>query len=284
MNLAEALVRASDHLADYHIEAPRLEAEILLAFYLKIDRIKLIIDHDKQISDREAEEFKQLIDRRAAREPSAYIIGKKNFMSLDFIVDRSVLIPRPETELLAENVLKSKVQSPKSILDIGTGSGVIAVCLARYLPDAKVIGIDTSAEALAIAQKNAERHQVADRCQFMRSDLFSNIKGKFNLIVSNPPYIPSADFEGLEPEVRDWEPRGALDGGPDGLTYIKQLIDKSPICLNPEGRLTFEFGFGQSKKIRKLLEENGAYRDIQIIKDYAGIDRIASAQAISKAD
>jgi len=283
MKLAALLERATNYLKHNQIEEPRLEAEILLAFYLKIGRIKLAIDHNREITEKETEGFDQLLGRRASREPSAYIIGSQPFLALNILVDRSVLVPRPETELLVETILdeinkRSMLQDPWSIADIGTGSGAIAVSLAKNLPNAKAIGIDTSPEALQIAQKNAESHQVCDRCLFVQGDLLDPLREPVDIIISNPPYIPSAEIEILQPEVRDWEPRSALDGGEDGLKYIRQLIDKCPGYLKPGGWLVFEFGFGQAGAINKMIELNGKYHAVKIIKDYSGIDRILSAK------
>ncbi len=278
MNLARALNWGAEYLRSRDIDESRLEAELLLAHSLKIDKPKLISDQQRDLSQTELAAFTELIGRRSEHEPTAYITGVQPFLSLDLYVEPSVLIPRPETELLVENVLRSNVQSAKSILDVGTGSGAIAVSLAKHLPGANVVGIDTSEEALAIARKNAGRHRVTERCRFLRSDMFDNVEGVFDLIVSNPPYIPSSDMDGLQPEVRDWEPRAALDGGPDGLRYIRLLIEQTPAHLKPAGNLWFEFGFGQSRKIEEMLASNRNYKDIRIIKDYSGIDRIASAQ------
>jgi release factor glutamine methyltransferase len=229
-----------------------------------------------------------MLNRRLKHEPAAYIAGCQPFMSLDFFVNRSVLIPRPETELLVENAIKTIkniYDSPHLnvgnqnllIADIGTGSGCIAVSLAKYLPNVSVIGIDSSPEVIEMSINNAKRHEVDDRCQFIIGNMLEPLKEKVDIVVSNPPYIPSADIETLQSEVKAWEPRHALDGGPDGLDYIKKLIAESPDRLNPKGVLLFEFGFNQVKKIKELIDGSGRYKEIEIINDYSGKPRILKA-------
>jgi len=270
MNLSEALAWGMTYLKENQIAEPRLETELLLAHSLGIPRTKLLtIEADVPAS------FQALIARRAKHEPTAYIIGVQPFFGLDFFVDRSVLIPRPETELLVENAItlirhSSFVIRNLTIADLGTGSGCIAISLAKNLPNINVIGIDSSPEALAIAKKNADHHQVADRCHFLLGNMVEPLKEKIDLVVANPPYIPSAEIKTLQPEVRDWEPVAALDGGIDGLDHIRQIIKaKHP-------RLIMEFGFGQAEIIRSLAEKT--YKKVEIKKDYAGIDRILIAQ------
>lgn len=255
----------------------KLEEEILIAHALGLTRAQLL---SKRSDELDPALYQPLLDRRARHEPTAYITGHQPFMGLDFYVDNNVLIPRPETELLVEAAL-SRVTgrgSQVTIADIGTGSGCIAVSLAKFLPNAEVIGIDTSPAALEIAQKNAKRHQVADRCQLMLGNMFKKFTTKaprhqvFDLIISNPPYIPTEIIKTLEPEVRDWEPQQALDGGIDGLDYVRALIKESPKYLKENGVLALEFGENQAEEIKKLAE--GKFDRIEIIKDYAGIERI----------
>jgi len=245
---------------------PRLEYEILLCHCFRIKRIDLIAHPEKY--DLEDHRFLKLVDRRSKGEPVAYITGIQPFCGLDFFVDRNVLIPRPETELLVELALK---KAPGSIADVGTGSGAIAVTLARHLPNAKVIGIDSAPEAIKIAERNAEYHKVEDRCQFVEGNLLEPLKDKVDLIVSNPPYIPSADIETLQSEVRDFEPRAALDGGEDGLKYIRQIIREAPRRLKSEGLLMLEFGFGQAPAVRELTKES--FKSVSIFRDYSNLER-----------
>jgi len=275
--IARTINWGTDYLKYYQIDDARLEAEILLSYSIKITRTKIIIDLEKVLTPEDFAKYNDLIVRRSLHEPSAYITRIQPFMSLDFFVDRSVLIPRPETELLVETAI-TYFKSPTinyTIADIGTGSGAIAISLAKYLPNVKVIGIDSSAAAIEIAQKNAKYHKVNDRRRFIQGNLFEPLTEPVNIIISNPPYIPSADIDNLQPEVRDWEPRFALDGGPDGLDYIKQLISEGPKYLKENGYLILEFGENQAEKIKSLSEKQ--FKEIKIIKDYSGIERIIFA-------
>lgn len=279
-NISEALSWGTNFLRKKYIEDPRLEAEILLAYTLNLKRIDLITREHNNLETEKLGIFQEYINRRAHHEPTAYIIGIQPFMSLDFFVDRSVLIPRPETEQLVE--LVSQVTGRESrvvIADVGTGSGAIAVSLAKNLPNAKVIGIDSSPDAIKIAEKNAKCHKVDDRCQFIVGNMFEffNVAAnfsspyKFDVIISNPPYIPSGIIETLQPEVKNWEPREALDGGEDGLDYIRKLIEEGPKYLKENGYLILEFGIGQAEKIRELAKD---FKEIKIIKDNSGIERV----------
>ncbi|MFC1495904.1 peptide chain release factor N(5)-glutamine methyltransferase [Candidatus Margulisiibacteriota bacterium] len=207
--------------------------------------------------------------------PLAYELKSQPFMDFDFYVDQNVLIPRPETEQLVEKAieeiknLKLKIKNLE-LLDLGTGSGCIAVSLAKYFSHVKITAVDSSPDALAVARKNAKIHNVYDRIEFIEGNLLEPLAGrKFDLIISNPPYIPSKDIETLDSGVKEWEPRKALDGGVDGLDYIRKLIQEGPEYLNPGGMLIFEMGYGQAEAIRRLCP------GVEIIKDYAGIDRIA---------
>lgn len=281
MRLTEILAWAIGELKKNNIEDPRLEAQILLSYALALKRTDFVTRGDCELGQRERENVDAVLERRIKGEPTAYIVGNQKFMSLDFFVDRSVLIPRPETELLVEAAVKTIRSHPASmspnpfspaIVDVGTGSGCIAVCLAKQLPDATVVGIDSSPEAVRIAKKNAHYHQVGDRCRFIFGNLLDPINDKVDMIISNPPYVPTAEIAALQPEIRDWEPRQALDGGEDGLDYIRQIIYHAPIYLSPSGLLLFEFGYGQAQKI--IDQAKSLFREIKIIKDYAGIERI----------
>ncbi|MFC1568357.1 peptide chain release factor N(5)-glutamine methyltransferase [Candidatus Margulisiibacteriota bacterium] len=255
---------------------PRLEAELLLAHSLGLKRIDLYTKHERALTEEDLIKFKELVRRRRQHEPIAYITGTQPFVSLEFLVDQSVLIPRPETEELVEKTidLAKDLEGPLAIADIGTGSGCIAVSLAKFLPQARVIGIDSSADAIEIAQKNAKHHQVEDRCSFFKGDLFEPLKEKMDIIVSNPPYIPTAEIETLEPDVKGWEPRGALDGGQDGLDYIRKLINEAPdhLSIDPYvGYLILEFGLEQSAEIKNLAKDK--FGSLEIKKDQQGKDR-----------
>ena len=266
------------------MEWPHLEAEILLAYSLKLKRIELYTNHERVLTKEELGRFKELIQRRSKHEPIAYITGIQPFMSLDFYVDHTVLIPRPETEKLVEVVIdsiKSLIpHTPSLTADIGTGCGAIAISLAKYLPNIKVIGIDSSPDAIKIAQRNAEHHQVTDRCQFIVGNLFEPLKEKADIIVSNPPYIPSSEIDKLQIDIKDWEPKEALDGGENGLEYIRKLIENAPNCLKPKGLLLIEIGFDQGNKAIKLAQDQKKYDEINIIKDLNGEDRILKARTL----
>lgn len=294
---------AANHLKKYDIDFPRLEVEILLAFALNLKKVKLHSNPERILTEKEVEHFKNLIHRRSKREPIAYITGTQPFMSMDFYVDRSVLIPRPETEKLVEVTVdliklstvpcspREKSRGPLfTVADIGTGSGIIAISLAKYLSNVNVFGIDSSPDAIKIARKNAEFHKVSNRCRFEIGNLFEplNVAAvflsraisrdrpplKFDLIVSNPPYIPSKKIDKLQPDVKDWEPRYALDGGEDGLDYIRKLIMESPKHLKPKGLLLIEIGFDQGKRVKELVKKTKKYSEVELIKDINGKNRI----------
>jgi len=266
---------------------PRQEYEILLCHVYQITPTELYAHPERYLpalpagrqaarhGETENQNLQQLIERRLKNEPIAYLVGYQPFLGLKFFVDRSVLIPRPETEILAQLAIDLK---PKTVADIGTGSGAIAVSIAKNLPETKVIGIDSSPAALKIASKNAEYHQVADHCHFIKGHLLDPIPEKLDLIVSNPPYIPTREIENLEPQIRNFEPRPALDGGEDGLHYIRQLIEKSPGHLNPNGLLLMEIGSGQSEKVAGLARQH--FMQVEMLKDLAGIDRILKASVL----
>jgi len=265
----------TEYFKKYNIEWPHLEAEILLAYSLGLKRIELYTNHERILSSDELGKFKQLIQRRSKHEPIAYITGIQPFMSIEFIVNRSVLIPRPETEQLVESALDIPCST---IADIGTGSGAIAITLAKYKPEIKVIAIDSSAETLEIAKKNAEKHNVSDRIDLRKGHLLEPLTEKVDLIVSNPPYIPSREIDKLETDVKDWEPREALDGGEDGLDYIRQIISLAPNYLSTNGFLLIEIDYHQGLKVKELAEKQGTYSEVELIKDLNKQDRILKAK------
>ncbi|MBI5400089.1 peptide chain release factor N(5)-glutamine methyltransferase [Candidatus Saganbacteria bacterium] len=288
----------TNYLKRFHIPDNRLEAGLLLAYCLKLRRLDLYLNFERLLSVEEWGRFKTLLERRTQHEPLAYITNNQPFMSLDFYVDRHVLIPRPETELLIEEAValishlpahmgrlagrhgSSLVISHFAVADIGTGSGCIAVCLAKYAKNVAVIAIDSSPEALKIAEKNARAHQVNDKCQFILGNLLAPLTSPVAMIIANLPYIPTAAIAALQPEVKDWEPREALDGGPDGLTYIRPVIEQAPSHLNSNGYLLLEIGYDQGEKVRSIAEATGQYQNIMIIKDLVRCDRILAAQKI----
>jgi release factor glutamine methyltransferase len=246
----------------------------------------LYINFDKDLSPSEAENYNRLIARRGNREPAQYITETREFWSLDFRVNKSVLIPRPETEILIERALALKPariaerRLPR-ILDIGTGSGNIAVSLTREIPEAGIVATDISLSALKLAAYNARLNGVGKRIEFIQADLLEPFyMGKnhryplFNLIVSNPPYIPSGQIEELSPEISAWEPRTALDGGPDGLDFYRKIIPQAYNCLAKNGVLLLETGKDQAEKIKEIAESCKSFSKIKVHKDYANKDRV----------
>ena len=259
------------------IENPHLEAEILLAHALGMKRIDLYLKFENELNQADLEKFRSYILRRKSHEPTAYIIGTRQFMSMEFQVTKDTLIPRPETEILVELAEQAaeKKNDAVEILDIGTGSGAIAVSVAKLIPAARVTAIDISAEALAVAENNALKHGVADRITFEQADIVPADKNKlFDLIISNPPYIMTDAISGLASEVKDFEPRGALDGGKDGLKYYIEIMKKAPLILKDGGCLILEIDPSITDGIRKLSQE-GSIFGVELVKDFAGLDRAA---------
>lgn len=279
----EALLRAGPHA-----ERARCDAELLLRHVLNHERAALLVRWNEKMDEMESASYLALIERRQAGEPIQYIIGEAEFYGLPFRVTPDVLIPRPETEHLVEKTiaLAQGFDRPR-IADVGTGSGVIAVALALVLPQAFVTAIDLSAPALAIARENAELNGIAERIRFERRDLlemdFSNVSGstrmaeeRFEIVVSNPPYIPRGDRASLAVEVREYEPALALFAGDDGLNVYRRLIHEAFGALVHGGFIALEIGYGQAKRIRELLEASG-FSAIEFTPDLQGIERVASA-------
>lgn len=271
------------------IENPRLDAELLLCAVLKCERIKLYVDFEYPLSKEELAVFKDYVQRRGQQEPLAYILGEKAFMRNSFKVTSDTLIPRPETELLVESVLKAvpKLFSDKAcpkLLDIGTGSGAIIVSLLDYLPEAKGVGVDISVGALTVARANAEIIGVLDRAGFVRSDLFSRLPQDklFDVIVSNPPYIPTNVISTLAQDVQK-EPFTALDGGADGLDFYRRIIAEAPVHLDKVGLLALEIGIDEAEAVTAMCREAG-FKYVAIRKDYAEIDRMVFAIKASEED
>ena len=256
MTVLEVIQRSSEFLAKKGVESPRLQIELLLSHVLKLPRLRLYLNFERTLADAELTVLRELVKRRAAREPLQHLVGSTSFCGLEIAVSRDALIPRPETELLVEHALKFLATVPKpTALDFGTGSGCLAVTLAVQCPPATLHALDISDAALALARQNAARHQVAERVTFHLGDGFAALPGglKFDLIVSNPPYIASAEIETLEPEVRDFDPRLALDGGADGLDFYRRLATGAAEFLRPGGKLMLEFGDGQAEAIGKIF-------------------------------
>lgn len=277
----------TDYLKKKEIDSPRLSAEILLAHELKINRVKLYLDFDRPLKEREISGYRSLIRRRLRREPTQYITGRQEFWSLEFIVGPQVLIPRSESELLVEQVTHqckegrlSESHCPR-ILDLGTGCGALAVSLARELKGASIWASDISVEALNIAGLNATKHGVEDRIEFRQGDMWQPFMGRdltFDIIVSNPPYIAAEEFESLPPEVRDYEPRTALDGREEGMFYIEKIINEGADYLNPGGWILIEMSPEQTAKALNLVENSHKYGEKGRFRDYGRQYRIVTAQ------
>lgn len=261
------------------LERPRLETEALLASSLGVDRLWLYTHYDKPLVGPELVAFRQAVIRRSRREPLQYIIGQWDFWSLEFAVSPNVLIPRQETEHLVEFTLKI-AKSADWILDLCTGCGNIAISLAKEMPSASFWATDITPEALKIAVRNAKTHHVLDRICFLMGDLFAPIKKqkvRFDIILCNPPYIPTQKIDKLQPEVKDFEPRLALDGGADGLNFYRRLVPEAIGFLKPSGYLIMEIGSDQAQAVQGMLYHQG-YQDVEIIKDYAGLDRVIAGK------
>jgi release factor glutamine methyltransferase len=283
------LMDGTQFLRDAGIESARLDAEVLLGHALDKERADIYLGMESPLNDSDEKIFRESLTRRAKGEPVAYITGHKEFWSLDFVVTPDVLIPRPETELVVELALEGAImaatKAPLKILDIGTGSGVIAIALAKELPAAEIWAVDVSAAALNIAEVNARRHGVAERVKFLDGDLFDPITElghRFDVIVSNPPYILSKEIANLGREVRDWEPKMALDGGPDGLDCYRQIIGGAHTYLVPEGRILLEIGEDQGTAVAGLFVGVGGFEKATIYQDYAGKDRVIGAPKMAR--
>jgi release factor glutamine methyltransferase len=259
VTVLEAIQKSTDFLAKKGVESPRLQTELLLAHQLKLPRMKLYLNFDRLLTALETDGLRELIKRRAAREPLQHITGSTSFCGHEIAVSRHALVPRPETEMLAElgwKFLATRQASPVTALDFGTGTGCIAIAIAAKCPTARFTAVDISVDALALAKQNAEQNKVADRIEFLLGDGFAALpaKTKIDLIVSNPPYIATAEIAILEPEVKDFDPRAALDGGADGLDFYRRLAAEAKPFLQPDGRLMVEFGDGQADDIGKIFE------------------------------
>jgi len=266
----------ADYFAGKEIASARLEAELLLAATLDMDRVGLYVNFERPLDSSELAAFREQVQRRAKGEPVQYILGETEFWSLPFTVSPAVLIPRADTEVLVEEAL-SRIEGPVHLLDVGTGSGAIAVAMAHEKPEIQVTALDCSEEALHVARGNAERNGVAERVSCLAGDLAELPPGPFAMVVSNPPYIPTADCEQLMTEVRDHEPRLALNGGEDGLTAYRQLTSQSGEILLPGGWLLVEVGIGQAEDVVALFEAAGL-AEIKSHDDYAGIPRVVAGR------
>lgn len=278
MTISEILKYATEVLQSSGIAEPRREANSLLAFALEKDRTFLIAHSEYELSDEEEKRFREFLRRRANREPFQHITGRQEFYGLDFEVSKDVLIPRPETELIVENaILILREKEDSSFCEIGVGSGCISVSILHNVETARAIGLDVSDKALQIAGRNAEKHEVSARLELKNSDVFAVLtEEKFDLIVSNPPYISIEDFLELQTEVKNFEPRNALTDEQNGLSIIEKIISQSPNFLEPKGFLLLEIGFGQAEKVREMFSTE-IWRTVEILADLQSIPRTVKA-------
>jgi len=267
MNVSELLNSGAKILKQNKIETHQLDSELVLSSLLKKKRENLLINSDEEVSKNIINNFEKLIFRRAKREPLAYILKKKEFWSKDFFVDRYTLIPRPETELLCESVIKIFKNKNLHILDIGTGTGCIILSILCEIKGAKGVGVDISRNAIKVAKKNSNKLGLNKRVKFVNKSLEDICGYKFDLIVSNPPYIRTSDIKNLSDDIKIFEPKIALDGGKEGLDVIKKVIYKSKTILKKLGMLALEIGYGQYYKVSQILKEQN-FKEELLVKDY----------------
>ncbi|HXU76031.1 MAG TPA: peptide chain release factor N(5)-glutamine methyltransferase [Methylomirabilota bacterium] len=286
MTVLEVIQRSTEFLAKKGVDSPRLQTELLLAHLLQLPRMRLYLDFERPLTEGELAAFRELIRRRGKREPLQHITGSTSFCGLEFAVDSRVLIPRPETELLAERgwLFLQERAGPGGqavgALDFGTGSGCLAVVLAAKCPAAEVVALDISAEALELARQNAVAHGVGERLRFLQGDGLPAIPGdsRFDLVISNPPYIRSDEISSLQPEVRDFDPRLALDGGPGGLDFYSRLAAQGARYLKPGGKIMLEFGDDQAPSLREIFARENWIVEA-VVEDYTQRPRIFIARA-----
>ena len=277
MTIRDIIIKYSQELENIS-DTPRLDVEILLEKALgNVDSLYIRLNLNKELTQEQEDLFNTFIQDRLKGRPVAYIVGNREFMGLDFYVQEGVLIPRPDTEPLVEELIElCRGKENLNILDIGTGSGAITISLAKYLNTSKVKSFDISDIALEVGKKNAISNEVDDRVEFIKSDLFSSIENKsiqFDVIVSNPPYIPKKDIETLHIQVKDYEPYIALEGGEDGLDFYRSITEQSRMYLKENGILAYEVGHDQAQDVSEIMKSNG-YTKIYTKKDLQGIDRV----------
>jgi release factor glutamine methyltransferase len=285
VTVLEVIQKSAEFLGKKNVESPRLQTELLLAHLLKMPRMKLYMNFERVLTPTETDELREFIKRRGQREPLQHIVGSTSFCGFEIAVNRHALVPRPETELLAELGWQFLLAAPEqsgggsTALDFGTGTGCIAITLAAKCPNAKIIATDISADALNLAKENAVRNKVAERIELLQGDGFDALpdETRFDLIIGNPPYIPSAEIATLDPEVRDFDPHAALDGGADGLNFYRKLTIEAKPFLKMAGKIMLEFGDGQADAVKKIFE-NEKWIVEAVKEDYSQRARILIAR------
>jgi len=278
----------TEYLTNKGVEAPRFSAELLLSHVLGLKRIELYTQFDKPVAAEQLDQLRDMVKRAGQNEPVAYLTGKTEFYSLELEITRDCMIPRPETELLVQRAVEflRARDGVQFICDLCTGSGCIAVAIAKNFSGARIIATDISDAALAVAAGNVQKHQLAERITLLCGDLFEPLirpldVDKFDLIVCNPPYVSSAEYDNLDKNVKDYEPRLALHAGEDGLDIYRRIVEKIDQFLKPGAGLMLEIGYAQGPAVRELLEQTSAFAEIRIEKDYHDNDRIVTARKVS---
>ncbi len=280
------LTWVTEYLTQKGVDAPRLSAELLLSHVLGLKRIELYTQYNKVVPQEQLTQLRGLVKRAGEHEPVAYLVGRTEFYSIEFEVTPDCLIPRPETELLVQKSIEllRKRTGPQSVCDLCTGCGIIAVAIAKNVPDVKVMATDLSEPALGVAAKNVEKHKLGERIELRHGDLFEPLVPQldvFDLIVCNPPYVSAAEYEALDRNVKDYEPRLALYAGQDGLDVYRRIVEKVDQFLKPDGILLLEIGYKEGCDVQKLLEQTGVFAQIRIDKDLQHHDRVVAAKRMS---
>lgn len=274
LKIKEIFLKYKNILKKENFETYSLDVEVLLMEVTGFSKTQLYINTEYVLSNEEFEKFEKFFERRLKKEPIAYIIGKCEFMGLDFCLNNDTLIPRADTEILVEKAIEIISKNNfKTGIDIGTGSGAISISILKYCKDIKMTAVDINENAIFKAKENAEKNQVLDRILFLKSDLFENVYEKFDIIVSNPPYIKTNDIEKLEDNVKNYEPKRALDGGESGLIFYEKITENATEYLQNKGYLIYEIGCDQAEDVKKIMIKN-KFEDIKILKDLAGLDRV----------
>ncbi len=270
MTLEQALIAGKEVLERAGIAEFALDAWYLLEYVVEIDRSYYYLHYQEELAEDLRQEYEVLLKKRAERVPLQYITGEQEFMGLPFKVNSNVLIPRQDTELLVETA-RGLVQPGMRVLDLCTGSGCVIISLKHFVPEIEAWGSDISKQALLVAKENAKANDLS--VEWVRSDLFLNLTGSFDMILSNPPYIPTGELQGLMPEVRDFEPREALDGHMDGLEFYRKILEKAGAFLNPRGYLIFEIGYNQGEAVSAMMKAAG-FGQVRVIRDLSGLNRV----------